>query len=169
MTQGVVKTQGTRLFFASPDAASSSDPDGVVIYKLACPTGINGLGGARGQIDTTCLDSIEMEKQGGMLDPTELSAPFNFIPGSFSHQALLDLRESGTLISWMIVFSDQTGSPSAVDSDSRLVSPGATTAEFLGYVADVTFDIATNEIVRGTLTIQRSGPAVWTLPAATQD
>jgi hypothetical protein len=168
MTIGTVRTQGTRLFFASPDAASSSDPDGVVIYKLACPTGINGLGGARGQIDTTCLDSIEMEKQGGMLDPTELSAPFNFLPGSFSHQALLDLRESGTLISWLIAFSDQLVSPTAVDSSSRLVSPGPTTAEFLGYVADVTFDIATNEIVRGTLTIQRSGPVAWDLPIPSQ-
>lgn len=169
MTQGVIKTQGTRLFFASPDAASSSDPDGVVIYKLSCPTGINGLGGARGQIDTTCLDSIEMEKEGGMLDPTELSIPFNFIPTSAAQQALQDLRESGTKCSWMIVFSDQTGSPTSVDSDARLVSPGSTTAEFLGYVADVTFDIATNEIVRGTLTVQRSGPVAWDFPTATQD
>lgn len=169
MTQGVVKTQGTRLFFASPDAASSSDPDGVVIYKLSCPTGISGIGGARAQIDKTCLDSIEMEKEGGMLDPTEVSVPFNFIPASGSQQALQELRESGTTCSWMVVFSDQTGSPTTVDSDARLVSPGATTAEFLGYVADVTFDVTTNEIVRGTLTIQRSGPVAWDFPAATQD
>jgi hypothetical protein len=110
-----------------------------------------------------------MEKEGGMLDPTELSIPFNFIPTSAAQQALQDLRESGTKCSWMIVFSDQDGSPASVDSDARLVSPGPTTAEFLGYVADVTFDVATNEIVRGTLTVQRSGPVNWDFPSATQD
>ena len=169
MTQGVLKTQGTRLFFASPDAASSSDPDGVVIYKVACPTGVSGLEGAVNQIDTTCLDSAVMEKVAGMEDPGEVSAPFNFIPTSFSHQALFDLRDSRTLCSWMVVLSDQSGSPTAVDSNGRLVSPGPTTIEFLGYISNITLDLATNEIVRGTLTVQRSGGFVRDFPTATQD
>lgn len=157
MTTGTIKTQGTRLFFAHSESE---------ILKVACPTGIQGLGGAGDQVDTTCLDSVEREYQRGLLNPAAISVPFNFIPHSAAHQALIDLRESGAVISWMIVFSDQAGSPNALDSDSRLVSPGATTGEFLGYVADVSFDASVNEIVRGTLTIQRSGAVNWTFPTA---
>jgi hypothetical protein len=158
MTTGTVKTQGTRLFFAVSDSE---------ILKVACPTGITGLGGPGGQIGTTCLDSEEMEYERGMLDPGPLTVPINFIPRSAAHQALIDLRESGEKISWMIVFSDRTGAgPTTLDSNGRLVSPGPTTAEFLAYVSDFAFDIATNEIVRGTLTLQRSGAAEWNFPGA---
>jgi hypothetical protein len=169
MTTGVVKTQGTRLFFASPDQASSSDADGVVIYALACPTGISGLGETASNIDITCLNSPSMESVLGMRDPDEVSVPFNFIPTSGSQQALIDLSLSGTKVSWMIVFSDQTGSPTTVDSDLRLVSPGTTTVEFIGHVQNLSFDVSTNEIVRGTMTIKPSGDKVWDLPTATQD
>jgi len=159
MTTGVVETKGTKLYIGM----SATE-----IHKLACPTGISGLGGAGSQIDITCLDSIEMEYRRGMLNPGQLSIPINFIPKSASHQAILDLRESGETVSFMIVLSDQSGAPSALDSNAHLVSPGATTVEFLGYVADFQLDVTINEIVRGTLTVQRSGELNWTLPTATQ-
>lgn len=157
MTTGVLETKGTRLFFAATDSE---------ILKVACPTGISGLGGAGDQIEKTCLDSIEREYTRGMLNPGPITVPINFIARSAAHQALITLRDSGDTISWMIVLSDQAGSPTTFDSNSRLVSPGATTAEFLGYVADINFDIGLNEIVRGTVTIQRSGAVEWTLPTA---
>lgn len=157
MTVGTLATKDTRLFFAVSESA---------IHKVACATGISGLGGARDQIDITCLDSDEREYSGGFRNPGQLSVPINFIPRSASHQALLDLVEAGTTISWMIVFSDQTGSPTNVDSEGHLDSPGATTAEFMGYAADFAVDVATNEIVRGTLTVQRSGMVAWTKPTA---
>lgn len=157
MTTGVIRSQGTRLFFAVSESA---------IHKVACPTAIQGLGGAADQIDTTCLDSTEREFERGFPNPGQLTVPINFIPQSAAHQALLDLREAGTTISWMIVFSNQAGSPTVQDSEGHLDSPGATTAEFLGYIADFNIDVATNEIVRATLIIQRSGAIDWTLPAA---
>lgn len=159
MTTGTVKTQGTRLYMG----ISASE-----ILKVLCATGIQGLGGAADRIDKTCLDSDEKEYERGQLDPEAVSVPINFIPNSAAHQAINDLRDSGDTISWMIVLSDQAGAPSSLDSNDRLVSPGATTAEFLGYVADFNIDIATNEIVRGTLTIQRSGSVSWDFPTATQ-
>jgi len=58
--------------------------------------------------------------------------------------------------------------PVAVDSSQRLVSAGPTTAEFLGYVSDVTIDVQTNEIVRGSLIVQRSGAIAWDWPTVTQ-
>lgn len=157
MTQGVIKTQNTDLYFAF----EASD-----IFKVACATGITGLGGAADQIDSTCLDSEEREYVRGLLNPGPVTVPVNFIPRSAAHQALIALRESGDTVSWMIVLSDQAGAPSSLDSESRLVSPGATTAEFLAYVADLNVDIATNEIVRATLTLQRSGAVVWDFPTA---
>ena len=160
MTIGTIETKGTRLYFAV---------DATTIERVACPTGITGLGGAADQIETTCLDSVEREYKQGFRNPGPVTVPINFIPQSSSHQALLDLAESGDTISWMIVLSDQTGSPTAVDSDDRLVSPGPTTIEFLGYVADFNLDVSTNEIVRATLTIQRSGAAAYDLPAAIYD
>lgn len=157
MTVGTVKTQGTRLYFA----VSASE-----ILRVACATGITGLGGPATQIDETCLDSLEQESVQGLKAPGAVSIPINFIPRSAAHQALLTLTESGEKISWMVVLSNQTGTPSAVDSDNRLISPGPTTVEFLAYVADFNVDIATNEIVRSTLDLQRSGAKVWDLPAA---
>lgn len=158
MTTGVITTKGTRLYFLAGDSAGT-------IHAVACATGITGLGGAADQIDITCLTSEEREFSRGMLNPGTLNVPINFIPRSESHQALMDLRESGATVSWMIVFSDQNGTPNSIDSSDRIVSPGATSAEFLGYLSDFNIDIATNEIVRGTLTIQRSGAVDWTFPS----
>ena len=92
----------------------------------------------------------------------QVSVPFNFIPRSGSHQILFDLKESAEVMPWVIGLSDGTGTPS-LDSNDDLVpqpSPLRTSIYFKGYVADLNIDIATNEIVRGTLTIQRSGSPV---------
>lgn len=157
MTTGTITTKGTRLFFA----VSASE-----IHKVACPTGVSGLGGANTQVDETCLDSTEMEFFAGMANPSTLTIPINFINRSASHQALLSLKESGEKVSWMVVDSDQAGSPSSVDSDGRLVSPGSTTKEFLGYVSDIEENYEINDIKRATLTVQRSGAIVYDWPAA---
>lgn len=162
MTTGTLKTQNTKLFFVSSGSPNS-------IQQVACATGITGLGGARDQIEITCLSSVEKEFVGGLGNPGQVTIPINFIPRSASHQALLDLRGSGEDASWMVVFSDQAGAPTAyavLDGVTHLTSPGATTAEFVAYIADFNIDVATNEIVRATLTLQRSGVVNWNLPAA---
>jgi len=56
-----------------------------------------------------------------------------------------------------------------LDSNDELVAPASplrTSISFRGYVSDLNIDIATNEIVRGTLTIQRSGSVMpyWNGP-----
>lgn len=160
MTDGVVETKGTKLWFAKSESE---------VLAVACATGITGLGGPADQIESTCLDSVEKEFVRGMLTPSQVNVPFNVIPRSAAHQALLGpggLKDTGTSISWMIALSDSAATPTIATSDGRLESADPTTAEFLGYVADITIDIATNEIVRGTLIIQRSGAVVWNLPTA---
>lgn len=155
MTEGVVKTQGTHLFFVDPNAAG-----GPAIVKFACPTGATGLGGAADQIEDTCLDATtDKTFQRGLGNPGQVSIPFNYIPSAASHAALLKLKDSGENVSWYIGLSDGTAAPT-LGTDDKLVPPLATARSgflFTGYVADVNIDIATNEIVRGTATVQRSG------------
>lgn len=158
MTTGVIETKGTRLYFLT----SSGSPQNIL--KVACATGISGLGGAADQIDITCLDSEEAESRPGFKRPGVVQVPINFIPRSAAHQAILDLEESGETVDWMIVFSDQDGTPT--ENAGLLVTPGATSVRFQGYVVDTDLNVASNEIVRGTLSIQRVGAKDWDLPTA---
>jgi hypothetical protein len=132
MTVGVVRSQGSELFFIDTVNFSTG-----TIVKLVCPTGIQGLGGPRDQIETTCL---------------------NMIPRDASHQGLFALKESGEVLDWMIGLSESTEQPGALDSNGDFEPFSTRTAiKFDGYVSDVNLDIATNDIVKGTLLIQRSG------------
>jgi hypothetical protein len=152
MTIGTLKTQGTELYLINPLGSAPA------VLKFACPTGINGLGGAADQLEDTCLDAtVDRTFKRGLGNPGTVSVPFNFIPSDDSHQVLFLLQADGRNLSWLVALSDGTGAPT-LDSDDDFAPPaGRTCAQFEGYVADVTIDIATNEIVRGTLLIQRSG------------
>lgn len=168
MTVGTLKTQGTELFFVD----RLTDPEEPAVIKLACPTGITGLGGAADQLEDTCLDNTtDKTYKRGLGNPGQLSVPFNFIPSNVSHQLLFDLKEAGDTIPWMIGLSDGTLAPTLlVDVLTAPVSPNRTSIGFDAYIADINIDIATNEIVRGTLTLQRSGPVVtyWNGPVPTE-
>ena len=154
MTVGTVKTQGTELYFL--DTVSTSNPGTLV--KMSCPTGITGLGGAADQIEDTCLDTTtDKTFKRGLGNPGQVSVPFNMIPTAESHQLLFTLKDAGETLHWIACLSDGTNPPT-VDTDDTIIAPTARTSfEFDGYIADLNIDIATNEIVRGTMTIQRSG------------
>ncbi len=155
---GTVKTQGTQLYLI--DRFTSSDP---AIVRFTCPTGITGLGGPKDQIDTTCLEVIDdATSVSGLGRPGQVTVPFNLIPSAFSHQNLFDLKESGQTLSWIACLSESTTAPT-LNSDDEFEPPvDRTSFRFQAYIADVNLDIAGNEIVRGTLTLQRSGPVVPT-------
>lgn len=151
-----VKTQGTELYFSDPTVVTPT------VVKLICPTGITGLGGATDQIDTTCLDASERTFVQGLANPGQVSVPFNFDPAAASHQDLFDLKEAGNNLNWIICLSDGTAVPT-LDTNDEFVPPVLrTSAKFVAYISDVNIDLATNEIVRGTLTLQRSGAVTWT-------
>lgn len=151
MTAGTIKTKGTRLFVAPADSE---------ILKVACPTGITGLGGTNSENVTTCLDSEAAEAEAGLFDGGTITVPINFIPKSASHQALEDLLDSGAKAAWLECLSDQTGTPNSLDTDGYIISPGATTRSFKGFVSGFTEDKQTAELVRATLTIRISGPII---------
>ena len=161
MTTGIVKTQGTELF--TVDALTSSV---AAVLKIACPTGITGLGGAADQIEITCLDAtVDREYARGLGNPGQVSVPFNFIPTNSSHQCLIDLKDSGDVVEWMVCLSEGTADPTLNSVDALVAPAGRTSVKFSAYISDLNFDIATNEIVRGTMTLQRSGNTTWAFNA----
>lgn len=150
-----VKTQGTHLFLI---AAIGSDP--AEIFKFECPTGITGLGGARDQIDDTCLDETQDRTfAAGLGNPGQVSIPFVYKPTAESHQILFDLKEAAERLQWLVGLSDGVAAPTLLSG--AFVQPTDRSGfEFTAYIADINIDIATNEVVRGTLTLQRSGAVV---------
>lgn len=163
MTQGLVKTQGTHIFFVD----NVTDSTGTVT-KMACPTGATDGGGAKDQIETTCLDAlVDKEFVGGLGNPGVWSIPFNLIPRDGSHHALYELKRTGSVVDWLVGLSESDSPPTLADNGDMEPTADRTWFQFKAYVADVVIDLATNDIVRGTLTLQRSGPVTptWYVPA----
>lgn len=144
------ETKGTQLYFVSSNAA----------VKLTCPTGITGInGGSKAKIDTTCLDVVGAFRTyiGGFADAAQVVVPFILYKGDVSQQDLVTLQQSGATVSWMACLSDAVTAPT-VDTDDSLITPtDRTTFAFRAYIDNLNFDAATNEVVRGTLTLQVTG------------
>lgn len=157
MSEGIIQTKGTRLYFGWAPGASSSDPDGVVILKVACPTGLTGItSGEAAKVAVTCLDSEAVDYAAGLQDLPSINVPINLIPRSEAHQALMAAEELGSnlVIPWMIVLSDNPNAPTTLDSDGHLASPGPTNRYFKGYVSNFSEDYAVGDYVKATVTIQ---------------
>ena len=157
MTTGVTQTKGTKLYFGYAPGASSSDPDGIVVHKVACPTGITGLSsGEAPRVDVTCLDSEAREYKAGLQDLPSIQIPVNLIPRSEAHQALMAAEDQGSelIMPWMLVLSDNTSAPTTLDSNGHLASPGPTNRYWKGYVSNFSEDYAVGEYIRATVTVQ---------------
>jgi hypothetical protein len=89
-----IRSQGTELFFV--DTYTSGAP---AVTKLTCPTGISGLGGARDQIDSSCLDNTDDRTfLPGLGTPGQVSVPFTLDPTAASHDVLFDLKADGAVL-----------------------------------------------------------------------
>jgi len=146
-----IKTQGTNLYFVS----------GGTVKTMTCPTGVSGLGGTRDQIETTCLNATDDKSYvSGLGNPGQLTVPFVFSPSALDHQLLFAMHDTGEITDWLVGFSDGTTAPT-VTSGQLVMANTRTSASFDAFVADINIDVATNEVVRGTLTLQRSGSVAW--------
>lgn len=139
-----IKSQGTQIWVATKDAPT-------VYTEIGCPSDVTGLGGSRTQIDVTCLSASEAEFLSGLGQPGQVTVDINFDPSDASHIDLWDYFDSGEMLDWVIGLSDGTVDPDATMPATR------SWIEFEGYVADLTIDIATDDAVRGSMSIQRSG------------
>ncbi len=64
----------------------------------------------------------------------------------------------------MLCLSDGSEAPTLNDSD--LTAPtGRTSMKFSAYVSENAIEISTNEVVKGTASLQRSGSETWTYKA----
>lgn len=156
-----VKTQGTELFVVD----NTEDP--AVVLKLTCPTGLTGVtAGAATQIDTTCLDAkTDMNYVAGLNAPSTITVPFIFEPQDASHQYLFTLRETKERVRWAAGLSDGVAPPT-VAAGEMVLPTTRTYLPFTAYVADLDLDVSTNEVVRGTLTLQRTGAVIPSFKAA---
>jgi hypothetical protein len=156
-----LKTQGTHLYLVDRSGTPA-------LVKMECPTGIQGVtDGARDQIEDTCLDNEDDKTYvAGLANPSTVTVPFILNPQAASHQLLFDLKATGEMVDWIALLSDGTAAPTL--SVGNEITPPTTRSSFMfeGFVTGVAIDIATNEVVRGTLTIQRSGgvTATWKTP-----
>lgn len=148
------KSQGTHLFFVD----KITDPATPAVLKLECPTGIPGVNaGAKTKIPTTCLDELKDETSTpGLGSPTNQSIPFILRKAATGQRALFSMKENGETVSWMVGLSDGSAAPTLT---GETLTPPAdrTCAMFEAYVEDVSFDVAVNDVVKGTLILQRSG------------
>ena len=156
----VLKSQGTELYFVDTDSSDT-------VRRVVCATSISGLGGARDQIDTSCLDNTtDRTFVGGLGNPGQVTIGFNVHKDEVAHEALLDLKAAGTEVSWGIYSSDAATAPTANTANVLQSVTGRASAIFLGYVSDINIDIAANDIWKGTITIQRSGAVTFDLSVA---
>lgn len=147
---GVVKTQGTEMYVVAEEISPE-------VQLLGCITGIDGLGGAAGQIDTTCFNSIEMEYEGGMNNPGQVTISGVYKTTDTTFPNLVALKRTKTVVGWYIGGNDGTDPPTA-DSNFLVVPPtNRTGIDFRGYIADLTWQLQQNNVWRWQVVVQRSG------------
>lgn len=158
MAEAVIKSQGTELYFHGMTTSSGAP------VRVVCVTSISGLGGARDQIDTTCLDNTgDRTFVGGLGNPGQVQVAFNVHKNELSHEDVLNLQASGEVVSWGIYSSDGVGVPTVNSNGTLQPVAGRASAIFQAYVSDVAIDIQGNDIWKGTITLQRSGVVTYDL------
>jgi hypothetical protein len=148
-----IKSQKTELYWAS--AATTAT-------RVVAASSISGLGGAADQIETTTLDNdTDKTFVGGLNNPGQVTVAFNVHSGEVAHEDLFALKASKEVVSWGI-YSPGATTPTAVGSAMQVVATRAS-AIFDGYVADINVDIGSNDVWKGSITIQRSGAVAFDL------
>ena len=147
-----VKTQGTQLFLI--DELSSAGPE---ILTILCATNLSGLGAAREQIETTCLEDDARTYVGGLATPGQLTVTVNFDPDNESHYRLYELWKLNENFKMAIGFGPETSVPT-IGSDGDFDLPtDRTFITFEGYVVDLPLEMALNSVVTAAIPIQVSG------------
>ena len=150
-------TQGTQIYFIDPADDSVVNVTGVTTF--------NPGGAPADQIEITPLEAGVKEYMRGLRTPGQASMAVNAAPTDASHVRLHELANDDTVTSmeWAIGWSDGKDIKPDVDSNGEWDLPTTRTwFTFDGYVSDFPFDFSANNVVKSTITIQRTGTATWT-------
>lgn len=149
--------QGTQVFFI--------DPTGDVVTEIICATSFNPGGNPADALDDTCLADGTASTKPGLRRPGQAALGLNADPENASHLRLFELSNTdpSPVLKFAVGWSDGTAAPTGVDSNGDFLLPTTRTwYTFDGYIADFPFDFSLNTLVTSAVSIQRSGPAVWT-------
>jgi hypothetical protein len=147
-----VKTQGTQLFIIDP--SGSAGPE---VLTILCATSLSGLGAAREQIETTCLEDSVRTYVGGLGTPSPITVTVNFDPENESHYRLYELWKDNTQFDLAIGIGGSTSAPT-LDSAGEFDFPtDRTFIAFNGYVADLPMEFSLNAVITAAIPIQVSG------------
>lgn len=145
------KTQGLSLF-VQKDASTFTKAGKIVDFS--------NFNGTRSQIDVTDTDDTEeMQYEAGLKQPGAITVNFNGDYTDASQEELEALYDSGVKKVWVIGLSDGTAPPT-VALDAVTLPTTRTFIKFEGFIADLNLASAKNDILRGTMQVQRSGKRV---------
>lgn len=149
-----MKTQGTSVWVRILTGAVYS------LVKVGAVAGVDGLGGAKDQIDITDLESDEREFLAGFANPGAASLPVNYDIANASHAALETLYDSGDVCMWIVGLSDgpKATAPTVVAGTGVVTWPATRSyIDFQGYISDLPLNLALNDAIRTPMQVQRSG------------
>lgn len=153
-----VLTQGTQIFFIDP---SGSEP---TVVEVECVTSFTPGGNPADQLDDTCLADTTSSSKPGLRRASAATIGLRPDPDNESHGVLYDLSETdpSPTLKWVVGWADGSAEPTLDSSGEDFVLP-ASRSWFLfeGYIADFPFDFASNSLVSGNMTVQRSGGSQW--------
>jgi len=156
MAKGI-KTQKTELYFVNNDVAPA-------LVKLGALTDFSGLGGQKAEIDATNLDSLAKEFFTGLEDPGTFSVNLNLDPSDAVHQALLKVKDDGTINDFVLCLSDGSAAPTY--STGTITPPTArTSVHFQASVQQLTVSGAADAIVKAAVQLRITGLPTWTWAA----
>lgn len=152
-----IKTQGTQLYFIDPEPSGGPE-----VLTVQCAISIDGIGGAREQIEVTCLEDIARAYEAGLITPGTMTVTIQADSRNESHVRLHELYVSGTKFDAAIGWGNGTDAPN-IDSGDELDFPD--TRDFIAmyqtYVSDFPFNFELNAVVTSAVTFQLSGLPTW--------
>jgi len=155
MAQNAIKTQFTLLYVVNSPTS---------VLEIGCVSNLTPGGSSRDQIETTCLTDVEKTFENGLGNPGQDTFDIVFSPADTSHQLMETMLQSGDKAQWYVGLSDGVAAPTV--AASVITAPAARTGfVFTASVSDVSYAIPGNEVVRATVTLQRSGARAWTYKA----
>lgn len=156
MAKGI-KTQHTELYFVNNDSAPA-------LVKVGAFTDFNGLGGQKGEIDATNLDSTAKEFFTGLEDSGTFGANINLDPSDSGHQDMIQVKDDGTNNSFILCLSDGSAAPTL--TGSTITPPaGRTSVAFTASVQQFTISGAADAIVKAAIQLRITGSVAWSWKA----